>query len=68
MIFKSVSLAIWGLIVSKAKSGLEAASSSDEKSVGSLVKRIGTFCGLIVVASLCQLMSQQNTSNPVEAV
>ena len=68
MIFKSMSLAIWGLIVSKAKSGLEAASQSDEKSVGATVKKIGAFCGLIVAASLFQLMAQQNTSNPVEAV
>ena len=68
MIFKSMSLAIWGLIVSKAKSGLEAASQSEEKSVGATVKKIGALCGLIVAASLFQLMAQQNTSNPVEAV
>lgn len=56
--FKAMSFAIWGLIVSKAKSGLEAATKTDEKSVGSIVKRIGTFTALIVVASVCQLMSQ----------
>jgi len=55
--FKAMSFAIWGLIASKAKSGLEAATKSDEKSVGSLVKRIGTFTALIVAASVCQLMS-----------
>ena len=66
--FKAMSLAIWGLVVSKAKSGLEAATKSDEQSVGAIVKKVGIFTALIAVASVCQLMGQANTPSPVEAV
>ena len=66
--FSALSVAIWGMVVSKAKSGLEAAGKNDSNSVGGLVKKIGTLCALIGVASVFQLMGTMNTANPVEAV
>ena len=62
-----MSLAIWGLVVSKAKSGLDAATKTDEQSVGAIVKKVGIFTALIALASVCQLMGNANTPSPVEA-
>ena len=66
--FSALSMAIWGLVIAKAKAGQEAASSKDSASVGSIVKKVGTICALIATASMFQLMSSLNTTNPVEAV
>jgi len=63
-----MSVAIWGLVAAKAKSGVEAAGKDDALSVGALVKKIGVFCSLIAAASLCQMMGAANTAAPVEAV
>jgi len=49
--FSSISVMIWGLVVAKAKSGVDAAQSKDASSVGGLVKKVGTICALIAVAS-----------------
>ena len=66
--FSAVSVAIWGLVVAKAKTGVEVASKNDAASVGGLVKRVGYMCALIAAASLTQFMGHYNTANPVEAV
>ena len=50
--FSAFSVAIWGLVVAKAKTGVEAASKNDTASVGGLVKRVGYICALIAAASL----------------
>ena len=64
----SFSVVLWGLVVAKAKAGVEAASKDSTASVGSLVKKAGIFSMLIAAASICQLMGQMNTANPVEAI
>jgi hypothetical protein len=66
--FSAVSVAIWGLVVAKAKTGVDAAAKNDAASVGGLVKRVGYICALIAAASLTQFMGHYNTTNPVEAV
>ena len=66
--FSALSMAIWGLVVTKAKAGQEACSSKDAQSVGGIVKKVGTICALIACASMFQLMGSLNTANPVEAV
>ena len=67
-IFNSLSVAIWGLVVTKAKSGMEAASNKDANTVGGIVKKVGAICALIAGASMLQLMANMNTASPVEAV
>jgi len=66
--FSAISVGIWGLVVAKAKTGVEAASKNEASSVGGLVKRVGYICALIAAASLTQFMGHYNTPNPVEAV
>ena len=61
-------MAIWGLVVAKAKAGQEASNSKDAQSVKGMVKKVGTICALIACASMFQLMGSLNTANPVEAV
>ncbi len=50
--FSALSMAIWGLVVAKAKAGQEAVSSKDAASVGSIVKKVGTICAMIAAASM----------------
>lgn len=66
--FSALSLALWGLVVSKAKAGMDASKSTESASVGGLVKKVGVISALIACASVFQLMSTMNTSNPVKAV
>lgn len=55
--FSYLSVAIWGLVVAKAKAGVEAAQKSDSGSVGALVKKAGVICALIAAGSFFQLAS-----------
>ena len=64
----AVSVAVWGLVVAKAKAGVDAAAKNDIESVGAMLKKVGVFCTLIAGASLLQMMGAANTTNPVEAV
>lgn len=66
--FSTISLAIWGMVVAKAKTGLDAASKGNAESVGALVKKVGYLSAMIMVASVFQLMSTANTANPVKAI
>lgn len=59
--FNYMSVAIWGLVVAKAKAGVEAATKEETSSVGSLVKRAGFFTALIAAASLCQFLSSMHS-------
>ena len=58
--FSYLSVAIWGLVVTKAKAGVDAASNKDESTVGGLVKKVGAICALIAAASICQFMGTMN--------
>lgn len=61
--FSYMSVAIWGLVVAKAKAGVEAASKDNASSVGSLVKKAAVFTALIAAASLCQFLGSMNTQS-----
>lgn len=60
--FSMVSVAIWGLVVAKARTGMEASTKSDSTTVGGLVSKVGTICGLIAAAALCQFMGTMGAS------
>jgi len=60
--FNFLSVAIWGLVITKAKAGVEAASNKDANTVGGLVKKVGAICALIAAASVFQLMGTMNHS------
>lgn len=60
--FSYLSVAIWGLVVTKAKAGVDAASSKDTTSVSGLVKKVGAICALIAAASIFQLMGTMNST------
>ena len=51
---------IWGLVAAKAKQGLSAAASSDSEKVGASLRKAGTLCLLIIVASACNMYQQAN--------
>lgn len=46
-----LSMAIWGLVMTKANQGLEAAKTGDANAVTGLMKKATTLCGLILIAS-----------------
>ena len=50
--FSYLSIAIWGLVVTKAKAGVEAAQNKDANTVSGLVKKVGAICALIAAASV----------------
>ena len=55
--FSGISVFIWGLVLAKARSGMEAANTKDSGSVGGLLKKSAGLIFLIGVASVFQLMS-----------
>jgi len=66
--FSWMSVAIWGLVASKAKTGQDAVASSDSATVGGLVKKIGTMSCLIAAACVMQYMSTMNEAPEAEHV
>lgn len=56
----ALSMMIWGLVMAKAKTGMNAASSKDKETVGSAVKKIAGLMGLIGVATLAKLNADYN--------
>jgi len=52
-----ISVFIWGLVLAKARQGMEAAGTKDSGSVGGLLKKSAGLMFLIAVASIAQLMS-----------
>lgn len=55
--FNGISMLIWGLVVSKAKTGLEAVKSGEEATVGGYIKKVGALIAMIVVASGANIMA-----------
>jgi len=66
--FSGISVFIWGLVLAKAKQGMTAASTKDSSSVGGLLKKSAGLIFLIVVASVCQLMSSKTVPETVQHV
>ena len=50
--FSYLSIAIWGLVVTKAKAGVEAASNKDASTVSGLVKKVRAICALIAAGAV----------------
>jgi len=55
--FSGLSVFIWGLVLAKARQGMEAAGTKDSGSVGGLLKKSAGVIFLIAVASVFQLMA-----------
>jgi len=55
--FSGISVFIWGLVLTKARSGMEAANTKDSGSVGGLLKKSAGLMFLIGIASVFQLLS-----------
>lgn len=57
--FNGLSVVIWSMIAAKAKSGLNAASSGEAKSVGQSLKNAGALILMIALASGFNIYAQQ---------
>jgi len=55
--FSGISVFIWGLVLAKARSGMEAANTKDSGSVGGLLKKSAGLIFMIAAASVFQLLS-----------
>ena len=63
------SMAIWGLVLAKARSGLEAVETKDTSKVGSLLSRVVSLIVLICSASVFKLIANATeTQRPAIAV
>lgn len=66
-ILDGVSMLIWGLVVTKAKSGLNAVNSKDAASVGGFLKKTASLCGLILVAATFKIASDYTMPEDLKA-
>jgi len=48
---------IWGLVLAKARSGLEAVETKDTSKVSGLLSRVASLIGLIICASVFKLVA-----------
>lgn len=62
--FSGISVFIWGLVLAKARSGMEAATTKDSGNVGGLLKKSAGLMFLIGVASVFQLVSTYKGEMP----
>lgn len=60
--FNGLSVAIWGLVAAKAKTGLNAVSKGEVKSVGDALKQAATLMLMIAVASGFNIYAQADLS------
>lgn len=51
------SMFIWGLVLAKAKNGLEAAESKDSSKVGGILSKATSLIMLVVVSAVCKLIA-----------
>lgn len=63
-----VSVLIWGLIVTKAKQGLNAADCEDSATVSGFVQKTFALCSMILVAAGIQWYSDSNGITQVKSV
>jgi len=59
----AISCFIWGLVVTKAKSGLAASNTKDSSVVGGLLKKTGSLIMMISIAAAFQMASEMQNSN-----
>ena len=57
------SMFIWGLVLAKAKSGLEAVETQDTSKVGGLLSRATSLIMLIAMSAICKLVAITNETN-----
>ena len=55
--FSGISVFIWGLVLTKARQGMEAANTKDSEKAGGLLKKSAGLIFMIVAASVFQLFS-----------
>ena len=55
--FNGISVFIWGLVLTKARQGMEAANTKDSEKAGGLLKKSAGLIFMIVAASVFQLLS-----------
>ena len=60
--FSGISALVWGLVLAKARQGMEAAGTKDSGSVGGLLKKSAGLMFMIAVASVFQLMATYSSA------
>ena len=60
--FSGLSCMIWGLVLTKARNGMNAASTKDSSTVSQVVSRTGQLILLIIGATACQYIANFQTS------
>lgn len=59
------SMAIWGMVLAKARSGLEAVETQDTTKVGGLLSKVTSLIVLITVSAICKMVALSTTLEPV---
>lgn len=59
--FSGISCLIWGLVLQKARNGMDVSSSKDSSTVSDVVKKTGTIICLIIGATALQFFANYNT-------
>ncbi len=59
------SMAIWGMVLAKARSGLEAVETQDSSKVGGLLSKVTSLIVLIAVSAICKMVALTTTPQPV---
>jgi hypothetical protein len=55
------SMAIWGMVLAKARSGLEAVETQDSSKVGGLLSKVTSLIVLIAVSAICKMVALTTT-------
>lgn len=61
--FNGLSVLIWSMIAAKARTGMNAASNGEIKTVGSALQQAGALILMIAVASGINIWSQMDNAN-----
>jgi hypothetical protein len=54
-------MAIWGMVLAKARSGLEAVETQDSSKVGGLLSKVTSLIVLIAVSAICKMVALTTT-------
>ena len=63
-VLSGLSVFMWGMVLSKARSGLAAASSKDTSEVAGQLKKSGALILMITAASIFKYLSVQKQDEP----
>lgn len=59
------SMAIWGMVLAKARSGLEAVETQDTSKVGGLLSKVTSLIFLITISAICKMVALSTTPDLV---